>query len=121
MKWIYNKKTKKSRRVTLCENPCTKSSCGRMFYIYPEKNLRAYPGTTRGSQEWNYIYKIRSVVEKSIDQFKHSYCIACRRTHNEKTLRADLLLTGITQLITVVIANKIHKHEYIRSLKPLVA
>ncbi|AGF57018.1 hypothetical protein B0P06_004695 [Clostridium saccharoperbutylacetonicum] len=51
MKWIYNKETKKSKRVTQCENPCTNSKCGRMFYIYPEKNLRAYPGTTRGSQE----------------------------------------------------------------------
>ena len=92
-----------------------------MFYIYPEKNLRAYPGTTRGSQEWIYTYKIRSAVEKSIEHFKHSYCIANRRTQNEKTLHADLLLAGITQLITVVIANKIHKHEYIRSLKPLIA
>jgi hypothetical protein len=26
MKWVYNKDTKKSKRVTLCENPCTKSS-----------------------------------------------------------------------------------------------
>ncbi|ADK16900.1 hypothetical protein CLJU_c38750 [Clostridium ljungdahlii DSM 13528] len=39
----------------------------------------------------------------------------------EKTLHADLLLAGITQLITVFMANKIHKHEYIRSLKPLIA
>ena len=121
MKWVYNKETKKSQRLTLCENPCTDSPCGRMFYIYPEKNLRAYPGTTRGSEEWDNTYKIRSAVEKNIDQFKHSYCIAGRRTHNEKTLHADLLLAGITQLITVVVANKIHKHEYIRSLKPLIA
>ncbi|MBV4422110.1 transposase [Clostridium tyrobutyricum] len=121
MKWIYNKETKKSKRVTLCENPCTKSACGRMFYIYPEKNLRAYPGTTRGSEEWNCTYKIRSAVEKSIENFKHSHCIADRRTQNEKTLHADLLLAGITQLITVVIADKVHKYEYIRSLKPLIA
>lgn len=121
MKWVYNEETKKSKRKTFCEEPCTKSSCGRMFYIYPEKNLRAYPGTTRGSKEWIYTYKIRSAVEKSIGHFKHSYCIANRRTQNEKTLHADLLLAGITQLITVVIANKIHKHEYIRSLKPLIA
>ena len=30
-------------------------------------------------------------------------------------------LAGITQLITVVLADKIHHHEYIRSLKPLIA
>ncbi len=121
MKWVYNKETKKSKRKTFCEDPCTKSSCGRMFYIYPEKNLRAYPGTVRGSQEWNCTYKIRSAIEKSIENFKHSCCIAERRTQNEKTLHADLLLAGITQLITAVIANKIHRHEYIKSLKPLIA
>ena len=44
-----------------------------------------------------------------------------RRTQNEKTLHADLLLAGITQLIMVVLADRIHKHEYIRSLKPLIA
>ena len=46
---------------------------------------------------------------------------AGRRTQNEKTLHADLLLSGITQLITVVLANKIHQHKYLRSLKPLIA
>jgi hypothetical protein len=121
MKWIYDKETKKSKRVTLCENPCTNSSCGRMFYIYPEKNLRAYPGTTRGTQEWDSTYKIRVAVEKNINHFKDSYCVAGRKTQNEQTLHADLLLAGITQLITVIVADKIHKHEYIRSLRPLIA
>lgn len=37
MKWVYDKKTKKSKRVTSCKNPCTNSSCGQMFYIYPKK------------------------------------------------------------------------------------
>ena len=121
MKWVYDKETKKSKRVTLCENPCTTSLCGRMFYIYPEKNLRAYPGITRGTQEWNNTYKIRVVVEKNINHFKDSYCVAGRKTQNEQTLHADLLLAGITQLITVIVAEKIHKHKYIRSLKPLIA
>ena len=111
----------KYRRRHHCDNPCTDSPCGRMVYIYPEKNLRTYPGTIRGTEEWDKTYKIRSVVEKSINHFKDSFCIASRRTQNEKTLHADLLLAGITQLITVVLADRIHKHEYIRSLKPLIA
>lgn len=32
--------------------PCTASTCDRMFYIYHEKNLRAYAGTVRNSQEF---------------------------------------------------------------------
>ena len=39
MKWEYNPVDKSKRRVCHCDNPCTSSSCGRMIYIYPEKNL----------------------------------------------------------------------------------
>ena len=121
MKWKYNHTDKSSRRVCHCDNPCTTSSCGRMIYIYPEKNLRSYPGVERGSQEWEDTYKIRVNVENSINHFKDSCNIANRKTQNEKTLHADLLLAGITQLVTVIVADKIHQYKYIRSLKPLIA
>ena len=121
MKWQYDPKTKKSRRVCHCQNPCTESACGRMVYIYPEKDLRAYPGTARGTEEWKDTYKVRVNVEKSINHFKDSFCVAGRRTQNEKTLHADLLLAGISQLVTVMVADKIHRHKFIRSLKPLIA
>ena len=91
-----------------------------MVYIYPEKDLRAYPGTLRGTEEWDITYKVRTVVEQNINHIKENLCLAGRRTQNEKTLHADLILAGITQLITVVLADKIHQHKYIRSLKPLV-
>ena len=61
------------------------------------------------------------VVERDINHIKDNLCLAGRRTQNEKTLHADLILAGITQLITVVLADKINHHEYIRSLKPLIA
>lgn len=120
VKWIKDADGK-YKRLCSCENKCTDSSCGRMFYVYPEKNLRAYPGTIRGSDEWDETYKIRTTVERSIQHFKQSYNVANRKTQNEKTLHADLLLAGITQLLTVVLADKIDKHQYIRSLKPLIA
>ncbi len=121
MKWEWNNITKKSKRVCHCDNPCTTSFCGRMIYIYPEQNLRAYPGCVRGTDDWTSTYKVRVNVEKAINHFKDSFCVAGRKTQNEKTLHADLLLSGITQLITVMVADKIHKHQYIRSLKPLIA
>ena len=111
----------KYRRRTSCENPCTDSPCGRMFYIYPEKSLRAFPGTVRGTEQWDETYKIRVTVEKSINHFKDSFCIAGRKTRNAATLHADLLLAGITQQVTVLLADRIHKHQYLRSLKPLIA
>ena len=102
----------KYHRVTSCEKPCTDSRCGRMVYVYPEKDLRAYPGAVRGTQEWDDTYKIRSAVERSINHFKTNLCAAGRKTQNEKTIHADLLLAGITQLITVVLADKIKQHQF---------
>ena len=108
-------------RVCQCDNPCTTSSCGRMIYIYPEKNLRAYPGVPRGTDEWNQVYKTRTYVERSIHHLKDCFCLAGHKNQNEKTLHADLLLAGITQLIGVILADKIHKHECIRTLKSFIA
>ena len=121
MQWVYDKSSQKSYRKCFCDNPCTDSKCGRMVYIYPEKNLRVYPGAIRSTEEWDNTYKIRTVVERDISHIKDNLCLAGRRTQNEKTLHADLILAGITQLITVVLADKIKHHEYVRSLKPLIA
>lgn len=111
----------KFRRVCHCENPCTSSTCGRMVYLYPEKDLRAYPGTIRGTEEWNKTYKVRTYVERSINHIKNSFCLAGQKTQNERTLHADLIFASITQLIGVLLADKIHKHNCIRSLKSLIA
>ena len=93
MKWEYNPADKSKRRVCHCDNPCTTSSCGRMIYIYPEKDLRAYPGVERGLTEREETYKIRVNVEKSINHFKDSFCIAGRKTQNEKlSMLTDYLL-----------------------------
>ena len=110
-----------SRRICTCDNPCTDSKCGRMVYLYPEKDLRLCPGVLRGTDEWESTYKIRTSVERSINHIKDSFCLGERKTLNAKTLHADLLLAGITQLITVVVADRIHEPEYFRSLKRLIA
>ena len=111
----------KYKRVCHCDHPCTDSPSGRMVYIYPEKNLRLCPGVIRGTEEWEFTYKIRTSVERSINHIKDSFCLGDRKTQNAKTLHADLLLAGITQLITVVVADRLHKPEYFRSLKRLIA
>ena len=83
-----------------------------MIYIYPEKDLRAYPGAIRGTKEWDDTYKIRTAVERDINHIKDNLCLAGRRTQNEKTLHADLILAGITQLITVVLADIISNNYH---------
>ncbi|NMB96576.1 MAG: ISNCY family transposase, partial [Clostridiaceae bacterium] len=75
----------------------------------------------RGSDEWVADYKIRVTVEKNIQYLKEPMGCGRLKTRDNKTIKADLYLAGITQLITVILADKIHKHEYLRSLRPLIA
>ena len=107
--------------ICSCENPCTTAKCGRTAYTTPSKNLRLYPGTIRGTEEWDNIYKIRVTVEKSINHFKSNMGIAGRRTRDAKTTKADVFLAGIAQLFTVIIADAMSKPEYIRSIKKLAS
>lgn len=102
-----------------CESPCTDSKYGRVKHTYPDKNLRLYPGTLRGTDEWDKLYKIRIVAEKAINHIKSNMGIAGRKTRNALTTKADVFLAEIAQLFTVIIANAISKPEYIRSIKKL--
>ena len=85
----------------------------RIFVLIPE----------RSAAPKNGMIPIKSELlsKEDINHIKDNLCLAGRRTQNEKTLHADLILAGITQLITVVLADKINHHEYIRSLNPLKA
>ena len=120
-KWICPKTNRINKTwVCYCEKPCTDSKFGRVTHTYPAKNLRLYPGTIRGTDEWNSIYKIRVVVEKAINHMKSNMATSGRKTRNAKTTKADVFLAGIAQLFTVIIANNMAKPEYIRSIKQLV-
>ena len=105
--------------VSLCK--FLLSGITRLIFAYPEIDLRSYPGTIRVTEEWDTTYNIRTAVERDINHIKENLCLAGRRTQNKKTLHADLILAGIPQLVTVILADKIQHHEYIRSLKPLIA
>ena len=119
-KWCCPKiKFVNRKRICTCEHPCTNSKTGRVVYTYPDKNFRLYPGTLRGTDEWKNLYKIRNVVEQSINHIKTNMGIAGRKTRNALTTKADVFLAGIAQLFTVIIADAMSKPHYIRSLKKL--
>ena len=46
------KTDKGTTRRCLCETPCSISKYGKSVYVYPEKNLRLYPGLSRDSLEF---------------------------------------------------------------------
>jgi len=107
--------------VCHCPNPCTDKSCGRMLYTSPNQDLRMYPGIIRDTEEWIKEYKLRCVVEQNIQYFKDPMGAGNPKTRDRLTIKADLLLAGIAQLLTVVLADKLAKPECCRSLKPLIA
>ena len=80
-----------------------------------------FPGIQRDSDEWVSPYKIRTVVERSINHFKSNMCVAGRKTRNHVTTKADVFLAGIASQLTVIVAHRMSYPQYIRSLKPLIA
>lgn len=111
----------KGQWVCDCENPCSTAEKGRTTYTYDSLEFRMFPGLQRDSEEWSGLYKIRSVVEQAINHFKVNMCVAGRKSRNVLTTKADVFLAGIASLFTVVLASRMNKPQYMRSLKPLIA
>ena len=104
-----------------CQNPCTPSKEGRTVNVPVDRNLRMYPGTARDTDSWISAYKKRVVIERTIHQFKEPMACGNPKTRNLTTIKSDMLLAGITQLITVILADKMNNYKLIRSLKALIA
>jgi len=121
-KWVcHNSLQVGSKRFCACDTPCTDSPYGRCVYTYPDENLRLYPGLPRESDEWDYLYKKRVAAERSINYFKNTLILGNRKTFNSQTTKADLLLAGITQLLTVLIAHSISDTKNFRKVRSLIS
>ena len=107
--------------VSQCDNPCVPSKCGRSIYVYPDKNLRLYPGISRDDPAFEAVFKQRTAVERSINSLKDTLGIANRKTSNVLTTKADLFLAGIVQLLCVLLANKLHDAKLARRPRRLIA
>lgn len=121
-KWVCHKSVPQGNtRVLTCEQPCTDSNYGKCVYTYPNKDFRLYPGIPRGTDHWRNLYRHRVTIERTINLLKDSFTLASRRTLHTVSLKADLYLAGIVQLIGVVLANALHKPKLIRSVRKLIA
>ena len=79
-----------------------------------------FPDIQRDSDEWNNTYKIRTIVERAINHFKITMCIAERKTRNHTITKADVFLAGIASQLTVIVTYAMNCPQYIQSPKPLV-
>ena len=104
-----------------CEDPCTSSKYPRCAYVYPDKDLRLYPGISRDDPMFDALYKCRAAVERSISSFKGSLCLDGRKTSNVLTTKADLFFAGITQLVCVLLAGRLNDHSLARRTRALLA
>ena len=104
-----------------CANPCSTAKKGRTTYTYDNLDFRMFPGIQRDSPEWISLYKIRTIVERTINHLKSNMCVAGRKSRNHTTTKADVFLAGIASQLTVIVADSMSYPQYIRSLKPLIA
>ncbi len=61
------------------------------------------------------------MIERTITLFKDVFALASRKTHNTKTIKANLYLSGIVQLLGVLLANSLHKLHLCKSPRKLLA
>lgn len=123
-KWVCPKSVcvkGSSTRVCTCETPCTSSSYGRCVYTYPDKDFRLYPGIPRDTVHWDNLYRHRVVIERTIHTIKDTFVLDSRKSYNTVTAKADVFIAGIVQLVTVLLANAVHKQELFKSIRKLIA
>ncbi len=121
-KWVcHQSKPVGNKRVCSCYHPCTSSSYGKCVYTYPDKNFRLYPSIPRGTEHWNNLYRHRVTVERTIHMLKDTFVLDYRKSHRTVSAKADLFLAGIVQLIGVLLADSLHKTQYYKSIRKLIA
>lgn len=109
----------KNKRI-VCSETCSTSNNGRNIYTYNEQDLRMNPGISRATKHFKKVYKRRVIVERTIDYFKTNMGINNTFHRDSNSIKSDLLLSGITQLISLIIADKLSDLKNFKSLRKLL-
>lgn len=126
LKWVCPKSKRikingKQHRITCCENPCTDSKYGRVYQTYLDNDYRNNSLIPRDSEQWAKLYKIRTIIERTNFMIKYPLCLQYTKTQNTTSLKSEVFLAGITQLLVLILAFKINKLEHPLSIKQFVA
>lgn len=125
VKWLCPKSKKirvkgKTKYILTCENPCTPSPCGRIYHPTINKEYRLNCPIPRDSKEWIDLYKIRPVTERTNNIVKNPLGLSTLKINKTDSLKSELFIAGITQLISLLISYKINNKNNIFSIKSLV-
>lgn len=104
-----------------CENPCTNSKCGRIKQITIHHNYRFNSSIPRDSLKWQKLYKLRTICERSICQIKNFIQLKSSRVRNTVSLKSDILLACISQLIAFILIFKTKNYDNPLAIKSLIA
>jgi len=114
--------TDRAKSILLdCEHPCTDSPYGRIKNITVHHNYRFNAAMPRSSVEWMSLYKIRTVCERTIAQLKSFMQINISKINKTLTLKSNILLAGITQLIAFIILHKSKPSNGSLAIKAMIA
>jgi len=116
IKYICPKLTKtviknKASYILNCDNPCTKSKYGRVKQITVHHNYRYNTSFSRDSEKWISLFKLRTIVERSISQIKNFIQIKSSKVRKTISLKADIILACISQLIAFMLLFKTNKNN----------
>ncbi|WP_432403485.1 transposase [Wukongibacter sp. M2B1] len=112
----------KTTYILNCHNPCTKSKCGRIKQLTIHHNYRFNTSFPRNSLKWILLFKLRTIVERSISQIKNLLQIKASKVRSTVSLKADIFLACISQLIAfILLAKSQDKHNNPLAIKSLIA
>lgn len=118
------KKTKINGKTTYilnCDNPCSKSKSGRIKNITIHNNYRFNTSMPRDSLKWQKLYKLRTICERSICQIKNFIQLKSSRIRNTVSLKSDIILACISQLIAFILMFKTENYANPLAIKSLIA
>jgi len=61
-----------------CDNPCSDSKYGRVFYTREQDNLRYFTRIPRDTPQWKTRYKRRTTIERCFKRLKEDYLLERR-------------------------------------------
>lgn len=112
----------KTTYILNCDNPCTKSKCGRIKQLTVHHNYRFNTSFPRDSLKWTLLFKKRTIVERSISQIKNFIQIKVSKVRDTVSLKSDIFLACISQLIAFILLFKSQeKHNNPLAIKSLIA
>ena len=126
IKWICpkSKKTRingKTQYILTCDNPCTTSKCGKIYQVPIDNNIRMHTVIPRNSSKWNNLYKTRTIIERTNFMMKYPLALQYTKLNNTESLKSEVILSAITQLIVVLIANNMNNTQNILSIKKVIS